>query len=409
MNGEMPARGAVNIGLKPAGSRLFFVDNLRWLVIVMVVLTHACVTYSGIGLWYYHEPARLGIGSTLAFMLYQGFAQAFFMGLLFFIGGAFVPPAYDRKGFGRFIRDRLVRLGVPTLVFMLVLDPLTSLIRMSAQAAGPAQGSGPAQASIFAQYAAFVTSGQFVSASGPLWFAFALLVFSIVYAIVRKTVELLRGPSPARRPARAPVPVTHVRVAAVVLVIGIGTFLVRLVQPSGSSWFNMQLANFTQYIVLFLVGLWAARVDLLRTLPARIGWGWFRVALAAGIPAWFIIGGLGGAMHGSIDAFGGGLRWPAAAYAMWESFFGVSICLGLVVIYRERMNARTAVRGFLGDNAFGVYVFHTPILVAITMAMRGLAVPPLAKACVAFALALAASYLVAALVRQVPGLRKIFS
>ena len=87
----------------PAGARLAYIDNLRWTVIAMVVLMHACVTYSGMGSWFYVERTTQDIASTLVFGIYQSFAQAFFMGLLFFLAGTLVPAAYDRKGFLRFV------------------------------------------------------------------------------------------------------------------------------------------------------------------------------------------------------------------------------------------------------------------------------------------------------------------
>jgi len=383
------------------GSRLYFIDNVRWLVIVMVVFMHVCVTYSGIGSWYYKEAGALGIGAGLVFMLYESFSQAFFMGLLFLIGGIFVPAAYERKGCARFIRDRLVRLGVPTAVFMLVLDPGINLM------ISLLKGGSISLSAALSRYAHFITSFQFVSASGPLWFALALLVFSIAYALSRKAFETIRGARPPR--ARRGSPVTDARVSAVVAVIALGSFLVRMVQPFGSSWFNMQLGNFMQYIVLFLVGLWAARTDLLRTLPYQFGMSWFRMALAAGVPAWFIIGGLGGAMGGNPGFLLGGLHWQAAAYALWESFFCVGICLGLIVLYRQRADGRALVSGFLSDNAFAVYVFHAPVLVALSLALRGLLMAPLAKAAMVGVLAVTGSYLAAWLIRRVPGLRRIFS
>ena len=70
-----------------------------------------------------------GLGTALFFGLYQSFLQAFFMALLFFIAGYFAAAAYDRKGFAPFVRDRLLRLGVPTLVYMLVIGPLTLGVR----------------------------------------------------------------------------------------------------------------------------------------------------------------------------------------------------------------------------------------------------------------------------------------
>jgi glucans biosynthesis protein C len=388
----------------PAGSRKFFIDQLRWLVIVMVVVVHTVVTYSGIGSWYYVEPAEMGIASRLIFTLYQSFSQAFFMGLLFLIAATFVPAAYDRKGFGRFLRDRLFRLGVPTLVYMLILDPLTNL------SIALFRGEPVTLAGFGAAYAQHIVTLRFLGASGPLWFAFALLIFSLVYALVRRAADAIRGQEGARNPVARPAPkVTYGMAAAVIAVIAAGSFLVRVVQPIGTSVLNMQLCFFTQYVVLFLVGLRVGRADLLHSLPAQFGRTWLRLAFAAGVPVWFLLGALGGAFSGSMDSFIGGWHWQSAGMALWESFFCVGICIGLIAVYRERMNIRTRITGFLADNAFGVYVFHAPILVAISLSLRQMTLPPLAKAGIVAVLALAASLLFASLIRGVPGLRRVFS
>lgn len=403
------ARSPALTGVQPtagahAGNRMAFIDNLRWLVISMVVVMHACVTYSGLGSWYYKEPSALGVASTLVFSVYQSFAQAFFMGLLFLIAAYFIPRAYDRKGFGRFVRDRLFRLGVPTLVYMLILNPLTDLL------ATGSGGQAITGAAVSARYARYIGSLQFLSGSGPLWFAFALLAFSIFYALVRLVADAIQGQARVEaRKLQKPAKVTHGKVIAVIALIGLVTFLVRIVQPMGTSWLNMQFCWLTQYVVLFLIGLWAARTDLLRTLPTSFGMSWLRLAFAIGVPVWFLLGGLGGALTGSMDAFGGGLHWQAAGYALWESFFCVSFSIGLITLYRERVNSPSRVTGFLSGNAFGVYVFHAPILVAVSIALHQFLVAPLAKAAVVSVIALAASFLFAALVRTVPGLRKVFA
>jgi glucan biosynthesis protein C len=381
----------------PSGSRMAFIDNLRWLAIGMVVLMHACVTYGGIGSWYYKEPASQGVASSLVFSVYQSFSQAFFMGMLFLIAAYFIPAAYDRKGFGRFVRDRIFRLGIPTLVYMLILNPLISVI------VAAFKGEALTGAGVGGSYVQYIVSLQFLSGSGPLWFAFALLAFSILYALVRLVADAVHVQ------ARKPATITHGKVIAVIALIGLVTFLVRIVQPIGTSWLNMQFSWFTQYVVLFLIGLWAARTDLLRTLPTSFGMSWLRLAFAAGVPAWFLLGGLGGALTGSMDSFGGGLHWQAAGYALWESFFCVSISLGLITLYRQRADNATPVTGFLSGNAFAVYVFHAPILVTISLLLRQLPAVPLAKAALVTVIALAASLLFGALVRAVPGLRRIFS
>jgi hypothetical protein len=198
-------------------------------------------------------------------------------------------------------------------------------------------------------------------------------------------------------------------VAALIAVLAAGSFLVRLVQPIGTSWYNMQLCFFPQYVILFLIGLWSRRSGFLSSVAYSFGMRWFRLALIVGIPAWAILLAAGGLFSGKLEPFGGGLHWQAAAYALWEAFFCVGICLGLIVLYRERANLRGRLSGFLADNNFGVYVFHTPILVAVSLALRTQAAPPLTKAVVVAALVLPACFLVASLVRRVPGLRRLFS
>ncbi|MCB0073208.1 MAG: ABC transporter permease, partial [Caldilineaceae bacterium] len=47
-----------------------------------------------------------------------------FMALMFFISGLFVWRSLARKGVGPFLRDRLIRLGIPFVVGVLVLVPL---------------------------------------------------------------------------------------------------------------------------------------------------------------------------------------------------------------------------------------------------------------------------------------------
>jgi surface polysaccharide O-acyltransferase-like enzyme len=382
-----------------AKPRVAWIDNIRWTVIAMVVLVHACVTYSGLGSWYYKEPAVLDIGAKLVFWMYSIFSQAFFMGLLFFLAAAFVPASYDRKGFARFIGERAFRLGVPALVFMLILDPLTSVIR---EAGTGHLASWPA---LLAGYSRFVTSGSFLGASGPLWFAVALLLFSILYALVRLVV----GPGRSKAELSISPRAVHAGAAVIMAVIAAGSFLVRLVQPLGTSVLNLQLCFFPSYIVLFIVGLWAGRRGLLAKLPRDAGMLWLKLAFIIGVPSWLLLLGLGGALTGGEQAFAGGMHWQAAGYAAWEAFFCVSVSIGLVTLYRERANVRNRATGLLADSSFGIYAFHAPILVGVSMLLRSAAVYPLAKAAVVAAIAFAVSLAFAWAVRKVPGLGRVFA
>lgn len=116
---ETPASGAG--GVTPAGEdarrprpgRLLFVDDIRVFLTVLVVLHHLMVIYAGTGNWpYYTEGNPNDVVEALGGW-FCAVNQAYFMGLFLLISAYFVPGSYDRKGAGRFLKDRLVRLGIP--------------------------------------------------------------------------------------------------------------------------------------------------------------------------------------------------------------------------------------------------------------------------------------------------------
>jgi fucose 4-O-acetylase-like acetyltransferase len=375
--------------LNETSRRLLFLDNLRGLMIVLVVTMHAAVTYSGIGSWYYKEPAKLGPASLLFFLFYQTHLQAFFMGLLFLIAGYFVPSSSDRKAPGRFVADRAVRLGVPTLIYALLIHP--------AMVYGLEVTSGAHSASPLRDYAHYVFTLEFVSGTGPLWFALALLVFSCIYASGR-TLGLQGGALGDRLPS-------NFGVLALIGVLAAGSFLLRLVQPLGSSVLNMQLGFFVPYVVLFAIGCLARRKDWLNQISTRFGMGWSIAAVMIGVPTWFVLMLLGGT---EAERFAGGLHWQSAVYCTWESVFCVGMCLGLLTLFRQRFNHQGAPARFLSQNAFAVYVFHAPILLALALAMREWRAWPFAKFLVLSATALVAAFVVAHfVVRRIPGLKQV--
>jgi peptidoglycan/LPS O-acetylase OafA/YrhL len=101
--------------VSPNAQRLHYIDYLRWTMILLVISMHSADKYSPLGNWYFSDRAPLNAGSLLFFDGWQMYLQSFFMGLLFFVAGYFVPSSFDRKGPVKFVRDRLFRLGLPVL------------------------------------------------------------------------------------------------------------------------------------------------------------------------------------------------------------------------------------------------------------------------------------------------------
>ncbi|GGA82861.1 acyltransferase family protein [Puia dinghuensis] len=385
-----------------ATARLPFIDNLRWVMIMLVLSMHAAVTYSGHGSWYYNEKTHLSLGEEFTFVTYQVFLQSFFMGLLFFVAGYFVPGAYDRKGGLRFLRDRAYRLGLPSLLWIFVLQPITGYY-----AAGNWAADDPHR-SFLREYAHYITRGRFLSGNGPLWFCIALLFFCCVYAGWRTLASTTRKTSAAPRPF----PRTAV-IAGFIALIAIATFLVRITWPNGTNFYNMQFCYFSQYVAFFIAGTLAYRNSWLTTLPASTGRRWGRIGRLGGLVLWFALILLGGALKGNTAPYDGGWHWQSLGMSTLESLAGVGISLSLLTLFRSSFNSQVPrVNGgraaFFSANAFAVYVFHPPILIVITRLITGWHGEALLKFLVATVLSIIVTFALSAWVfRRIPLLKNI--
>jgi peptidoglycan/LPS O-acetylase OafA/YrhL len=372
-----------------APPRLAFIDNVRWVMILLVISMHAAVTYSPVGSWYYREHPHLGPVSTLFFATYQGMLQGFFMALLFFVAGHFVPTSYEARGPRSFLTGRLYRLGAPTLLFVLTLGPLTEyLANLSVRAQPPLRA-----------LADYVTSGRLLSETGPLWFCVALLIFSAAYAALRAVH------APSQRRATTP---TAVSVVLTVAALGAVTFAVRLAQPLGSSVLNLQLCYFPSYILLFTLGVVARRGDWLRRVSDRFAFTTAAVCVGLAMVMWLPLLILGGALQGEQAAFSGGLTWQSAGLSTWEALICVGMSFGVLAGFRRWVAGTSRVSRFMSDNAFAVYVIHAPILVALGLAMAPIALAPVAKFVVLWAAGALVSFgLAAPLARRIPWVGRI--
>jgi len=374
-------------------ARLAWVDQLRTLVIVLVVNMHACVTYSHVGSWYVKEAPDPPLHIKVAFALWQAHLQSFFMAALFLVAGYFAHGSLGRQGPARYVAGRLVRLGLPTLLYMLVIGPLILF------------GINPdhsAYASAAGAYLRYLASGRFLGGSGPMWFAVALLAFSAVLAGWRR-VRPIPSPAPA---GSVPTPGS---VIAWALGLAVVTFLVRTVHPLGASVLNMELGYFPQYIFAFCVGVASARggwfQPLARSpLARRAGW----LALILGPVALAALLVAGGVLRGKgLGAFAGGWSLAALGLATWEQLAGFGLGLGALAFCSAELDQPTALSRWLSDRSFGVYVVHPVVLVTLAVAMRPFAGDPFLKVSMLTAGGLAGSLILADVARRIPGIRSI--
>lgn len=352
-------------------------DHVRIVLTALVVFHHVAIVYGGSGGWYWREQPN---ASNPVLLMFNAVNQSFFMGFFFLLAGYHTPSSYERKGVGRFLADRLLRLGLPLLVYFFVLSPFT--IALARTSRGFAFWPGWWQ---------MTRSGKFEP--GPLWFAEALLLFAVGYVVWRRF-------RPAPGPATKLPGVTALAVAAFGL--GLLSFLVRLVMPVGKQFAWLQLGYFPCYIYLFAAGCAAGRSQLLAQITFRDARPWLIISAAAllTLPVMLFL------RPGS-GAFEGGWSSNALYYALWDPLVAWGVILGILWMTRTHWSRSTPLTAWLARNAYGAYILHPPVVVGASLVAATLSMHPLGKFAMVGTISCLASYLGAAVLRAIPGARKI--
>ncbi|BAC92285.1 acyltransferase family protein [Gloeobacter violaceus] len=367
---------ATVVSASPPG-RIGYLDGVRGCLSLLVILHHVAITYGAVGGWYYTEHT----GEAWVNLLLTTFValdQFYFMGLFFLLAAVFTPAALARKGEAAFLRERCVRLGIPLVLFALFLSPPLDYVAWVYQ--GDFKGS-------FVEYLALEPPLVKDFAPGPLWFVETLLVFSLVYLLVRRLRPRLSSLLQE---------VTARQVAGFAVLLAVLSFCTRLMYPIGAEFWHLQLAYFSQYILLFAVGVWAGSAEIFARLNRR--WFWPCAALtawgAAMVPILVLLNG------GIDDRFLGGWHWQAAAICLVEGVTCPAACITVLLLFRDRIFSGQRWWAFLGEHSYAVYIVHAPVCVLAALAFRGIPLHPLGKFFVVSLLGVGLSLAVAASLRR---------
>jgi len=388
------ATGKTTIAVQPkAAGRLFFIDNIRVLLTIQVLLFHLMIIYAGTGSWFYEEGREDFITGALG-AWFVTVSQAFFMGLFLLVSAYFVPGAYDRKGPRRFLKDRLIRLGIPLAVYSWILrPPLVYLYLRSVQGL---------QLSWWRYFPGEYFKSNAVLGAGPLWFVETLLIFTVLYVVWR----LLSGRATAMPCAETRFP-SNISIALFALLLGLAGFLVRLWRPIEWSFepLNLQLPFFAQYIALFILGLVAYRRNWLASLSEAAGRLWLGIGIFMILLFWPLA--LAGDMATSLESFLGGWHWQALAYALWESFLCLGMCIGLIYAFRRYWHGQGSLARFFSHNAYAAYLIHGPVITIMALAARDVMLHPLVKFGLVSLVAVPLCFGLSSLIRRLPYVNRV--
>jgi len=332
------------------------------------------------------------------FALFTWFNDIFFMALMFFISGLFVWNSLLRKGSGRFLRDRALRLGLPFVVAAAVISPLAyypSYLQT---------GADPGLTSFWRQW---LSLGNWPA--GPAWFIWLLLVFDAIAAGLFALAPR-RGDRHGRMPecARSRPAVFF----GLLIVVSAAAYIPMALAFSPLEWtafgpFSFQTSRLFLYVIYFVAGVGVGAYGLQRGLLAPDG------RLAQRWPLWVLA---------SLVAFGLTvyltlmiLVMPAEAISPgWEIAGGLTFVLscgasasGFLALFMRFAGRRVRALDSLRDNAYGMYVIHYAFVSWLQLSLLRVPLSAPVKGAGVFLSTLALSWGSTIALRRVPAVARV--
>jgi peptidoglycan/LPS O-acetylase OafA/YrhL len=393
--------------LPGASARDASFDYLRAFIVLLVLLHHSVLGY--MVLW----PAQPRTFSILpapivdlerwvGFDVLVIFNDTFFMALMFLLSGLFVWPSLQRKGGARFLRDRILRLGVPFAVAAGILMPLAYYPSYAVAGADPG----------FLAYArAWLSLGSWPS--GPAWFIWLLLVFDAVaaglYVLRRRWTANTQAPRPLGVYGRPPAFV------GILLVVSALVYVPLELAFGAERWltfgpFSFQVSRLLLYATYFLAGLQLGASGTESGLLAR------NAELAPQWPIWLSAGLAAYALRLAVIVT---LVLPVAAThrplpltLRLLSDVALVLCCAIIsfafiALFRRFAVVRRPVFDSLSASSYGMYLVHYPVVVWLQFALLTVALGPIAKGATVYVGAVVLSWGMVATLRRVPVIGRV--
>lgn len=389
---QASAQGAsapdLTIGPPLVGERLYYLDNLKTLLIAGIIAAHAVMGYADFGSWTYQDIQEVTLSpvvETIFVILAVTLGGLFLMGLFFLLSGLMAQDSLARRGPSRFTSDRLLRLGIPFAAYTLVIWPLLEFALLE-----PFVPRG--------SYWAWFTDTDPMLDNGPLWFVGVLLLYSLALVAWRRLFPSRRSPER---------PLLSRDLAVLALVVGIATFLVRIAFPADSNQpLNLHLWAWPEYLAMFGLGVVAARRGWLRPVPQAISRpaGIATLVVVVVLPAIILTTQPLGLTE---DAYFGGWGLPALVGGLLEGVIAVSAPIWVLSFAQRHLNGTGTLRRAMARSSYAAFMLQGPVLVGLELALRPAALPGDVKALFVATLGIAGSFALAwPLVTRTP-LRRI--
>jgi len=370
--------------------RLYYLDNLMIFLSVLVVLHHVSIGYGTMGGWCYVTSEKLSGTTQIFISVLTGVEASFSMSLFFFISAFLTIPSLEKKGVSKFIKNRLIRLAIPLLFVMIIFAPsILYFIEMH---------NSTTRLSWF-NYLLQQNANPYTS---HVWFILVLIIFELVYIGYWKFIN----PHFSISKCLSDKTHTHINILMVIVLCSGFTLLVRQFFPLGQNFIGIEFSNITPYIFMYAAGLLVYRKGWLDDLSRKLSLTWFPISLIAA--AYFsVIIYLLSKYPSIVNKFVAGITWESVSL----SFAQVLLCFGFsgffLHLFKKKLNFKNFISSIMRENRYGVYIFHSAVVVGVTIMLESVTLSTPIKYIFACILSIVFSYILVGLIRKIPLVRRV--
>jgi len=390
---------------RPTANHMLFFDMVRNLAMFSVVLYHTAGAYSTVTpYWPVHD------GSSIVADGIRELFDVFMMPIFFFLAGYFALPSLYKQGIRRFLTGKFRRLGVPWLLALFVIIPMTlHFTRMKANPDLVHQPFWQYWMTYLSDFGTFRIGLLSVDKTNQMhfWFLSLLLTFFTAFGIFHAVRSRMPGPSSGASPIKEPG--SKKSILKVLLLAGVlvsaGYFAVTLMIPdmswiTGDLLWQFQPGGLVLYIACFALGGFAYSRQWFAgdRFPGRLS---ILVPIGLSLTAAFFLVGR--------DVFAHPLDSNLLPLGLLLAFSVIRtfLCLTFLVVFvayaRIYWNRPSAFNQKLAANSYNIYLVHLFFVIPFqNMLMIWPGGPAMAKMAIVFLLVLPISYGISRLIERFP-------
>ncbi|MBQ9398576.1 MAG: acyltransferase [Bacteroidales bacterium] len=359
--------------------RKHWLDNLRWVTVLLVLLYHVFYFYNNKGV--FGGIGGFGDGpqyqDVVMYILYP-----WFMPLLFLLAGISAYYALENHSGKEWFRARTRKLLVPSTIGLFVFHWMTGYFNTAVAARTGVFDGMPA----VAKYMMMSVSG-----TGPLWFIQDLWLFSLLLLLIRKMDASGRFHEVCGRVFGGKAGILWLVLLGVLFWLGEQTLIKEPRPESPDGLLNLYKPLF--YLIPFLLGYFVFSND---AVQEQVGKYWIPLLSCASVSGIVLI----------FTTFGQDNTSPQYLGSPLNCLYGWLACLAMMAWFKVRFDRTSPFAGYMARSSFGIYIVHYLVIASLGYMMKQYTqLPPWAMYLILAASVFTLSPLLYEILRRIPFIR----